>query len=422
MSNPVTTAEVEDVLSSIRRLVSEEKRPTPSGKPGAMTDRLVLTPALRVDPEPMPAQDGDDALARDIHAAFQAERDRAAKEAKAAGQTQNLQIEAKASDWTPQEVTSVNLSGEPVGAAADAQAVDDLPAVDDVQAVDGDPFDHSSDDPVETTATAAKAPDDLAQQQATDHIEFRLQMKAPEPVPAPEPEASTVVTPLILHQNPPQDADWKADALAEAEAVAEGVTTAQDPSIAETKAATLSAKIEALESAIGGIEDDFEPDEVSDDDYSGTEPPALQWEDDLQGATGPETVREIIREDFATDLSHDMAPDSEEGMQHSTLREVTPDLEAAIAEDTMSHLQDPIQETVFEAAAVAAAADARRAEDVALGFAQEEKLLDEDALRDMVGEIVRSELQGALGERITRNVRKLVRREIHRALTTQDLD
>ena len=32
------------------------------------------------------------------------------------------------------------------------------------------------------------------------------------------------------------------------------------------------------------------------------------------------------------------------------------------------------------------------------------------------------ELQGALGERITRNVRKLVRREIQRALTAQDLE
>ena len=45
-----------------------------------------------------------------------------------------------------------------------------------------------------------------------------------------------------------------------------------------------------------------------------------------------------------------------------------------------------------------------------------------EMLRDLVSEIVRTELQGALGERITRNVRKLVRREIHRALTSQDLE
>ena len=49
-------------------------------------------------------------------------------------------------------------------------------------------------------------------------------------------------------------------------------------------------------------------------------------------------------------------------------------------------------------------------------------LIDEAALRDMVRQIVRDELQGKLGERITHNVRKLVRREIHRVLTTQTFD
>jgi hypothetical protein len=48
--------------------------------------------------------------------------------------------------------------------------------------------------------------------------------------------------------------------------------------------------------------------------------------------------------------------------------------------------------------------------------------IDEDELRDLVAEIVRQELQGALGERITRNVRKLVRREIHRIISSQEFD
>lgn len=48
--------------------------------------------------------------------------------------------------------------------------------------------------------------------------------------------------------------------------------------------------------------------------------------------------------------------------------------------------------------------------------------IDEDVLRDMVAEIVREELQGALGERITRNVRKLVRREIMRAASIREFE
>ena len=44
---------------------------------------------------------------------------------------------------------------------------------------------------------------------------------------------------------------------------------------------------------------------------------------------------------------------------------------------------------------------------------------DEEVLRDLVRDLIREELQGALGERITRNVRKLVRAEIARTIAAQ---
>jgi len=43
-------------------------------------------------------------------------------------------------------------------------------------------------------------------------------------------------------------------------------------------------------------------------------------------------------------------------------------------------------------------------------------ILDEEALRAMINEIVREELQGELGERIGRNLRKLIRRELAQIL------
>jgi hypothetical protein len=49
-------------------------------------------------------------------------------------------------------------------------------------------------------------------------------------------------------------------------------------------------------------------------------------------------------------------------------------------------------------------------------------VLDEAALQEIVRQMIREELQGTLGERITRNVRKLVRAEINRALMARDLD
>ncbi|GHC46846.1 DUF2497 domain-containing protein [Neogemmobacter tilapiae] len=45
-----------------------------------------------------------------------------------------------------------------------------------------------------------------------------------------------------------------------------------------------------------------------------------------------------------------------------------------------------------------------------------------DALRDLVREVLRAELQGEFGERITRNVRKLVRAEIARALMSRGIE
>lgn len=52
---------------------------------------------------------------------------------------------------------------------------------------------------------------------------------------------------------------------------------------------------------------------------------------------------------------------------------------------------------------------------------QAETVIDEDALSEMVARMVREELQGELGERITRNIRKLVRAEVARELQMRNL-
>jgi hypothetical protein len=51
-----------------------------------------------------------------------------------------------------------------------------------------------------------------------------------------------------------------------------------------------------------------------------------------------------------------------------------------------------------------------------------EAALGDEALRRLIEEVVRQELAGALGERITRNVRKLVRRELRRVLSDDGFD
>ena len=55
-------------------------------------------------------------------------------------------------------------------------------------------------------------------------------------------------------------------------------------------------------------------------------------------------------------------------------------------------------------------------------YDEPELRFDETVLRDLVRDLIREELQGGLGERITRNVRKLVRAEIARVLATSEFD
>lgn len=71
MTEPMSSREIEDVLSSIRRLVSEDLRPAPmpAPRPTATEGKLLLTPALRVvepAPPPAPAEDAslEDVVAR----------------------------------------------------------------------------------------------------------------------------------------------------------------------------------------------------------------------------------------------------------------------------------------------------------------------------------------------------------------------
>lgn len=119
----------------------------------------------------------------------------------------------------------------------------------------------------------------------------------------------------------------------------------------------LTAKIAALETTIARTSDQWEPDGMSRDAYSGTRSNAMSWQDSVElDAKGTPVAED--RKTITSDSSPEPAPS---------------------------------------------------------------QVVDEKILRDLVAEIVRSELQGALGERITQNLRKLVRREIHRALAARDL-
>ncbi|WP_298842799.1 hypothetical protein [uncultured Roseobacter sp.] len=191
--------------------------------------------------------------------------------------------------------------------------------------------------------------------------------------PAPQLNTTSDRTVLTLmpedaiRQTPQDDAD-----LPVPEFIRHNNGAAQSDSRRATS--SLADKIAALETAIAGRSEQWEPDGDGRDAYAGTRAPSVS----LQSTV---------------DLDGTGAPLADSGMPMTPV--------ASVGDET-------------HAPAGAAPAQSR-----AQG---EEQVLDEAALTALVSEIVRRELQGDLGERITRNVRKLVRREIMQALATRDLD
>ena len=340
MSEPVKSVEIEDVLSSIRRLVSDDRRmPTPSGasEASAGLDRLVLTPALRVAEASAP--DGDRTL------------------------------------W-PQDHSEQDAAGTQARDAAlwplDEAAPEDRPA---------DRPDLSQDDADQVQDTA-EAQDARVAAEAEQVASEALAEDATEDLSALDTAEDTPDAP----QDPAPWSDPAATLYSAAGVVATAGAGDED----------LGVKIAKLEAVIAETHGHWEPDDPGTDDYAGTEVEKLDWSD-TTGAPepGPKATK---RRAFVETLEDPDAPGSD------TAPEAAPGVEP-----------------VFRAARRPAAEPAPD-EDAIPDLAAQDTILDEATLRDLVAEIVREELQGALGERITRNVRKLVRREIHRALTMQNLD
>lgn len=312
MSDPVTNVEIEDVLSSIRRLVSE------SGGSASRSSAEAQQPAPRAEATPK------------TEAETKAERPAPAPAPQAAAGMDKLVL-------TPALRIAETGAAQPEEEAAPQEP--------------------------ETQTVPAEAPSD----------------------PPQEPEAT--VAP-----------DAASDDAPDAGPVSEGDTPAAEND-------SLKRRIEQLEAAVSTQDESWDEDESHDDSDSDSAE-ALPWEDHDSGALEPEAATYFSQVDEAGETE---AEDLAEDLTEQAIKQAT--------EHATEHTEDHPTEAPTDAASQDSAAQA--AYDYLAG---EETLIDEEALREMVAEIVRQELQGALGERITRNVRKLVRREIHRALMAQEFD
>ncbi|PUB12153.1 hypothetical protein [Yoonia sediminilitoris] len=83
--------------------------------------------------------------------------------------------------------------------------------------------------------------------------------------------------------------------------------------------------------------------------------------------------------------------------------------------------EEPIQADTTEDAVFAADGTFQPDDELKAFFPEGGSRIDQAALRELIVEIVHEELTGEVGERISRNVRKLVRREINQMLAARKL-
>ena len=340
MSDPVTNVEIEDVLSSIRRLVSDGDK------------------ARTRDPAPVPEQ-AEEAVQDADPASEPAE-----STASAAPEKLVLTPAFLVVDSEPKDVAAPAQEDAPAheGETSDAEDTSDeqweVESEDDAQASSS--HEDSDEAPLELTDMVWEA----VQEDVSDQIE-------------------DVVAQVVEEQTPQDDTADKQSLEADA---SEDTGT--------TDRSELVATIAELEAAISTDAGEYEPDGSEDMGETIAWPGAMvrsfeDVEDAQESNDAPEAVE-------AEDPTPELAETAEDTHDHA---EKAQDAEDAI-DDADEYIDDDI-DGLLDVGGVT---------------------LDDEALRAMVSEIVREELTGPLGERITRNVRKLVRREIYRILSSQEFD
>ncbi|MEP2028035.1 MAG: hypothetical protein ABJI96_04920 [Paracoccaceae bacterium] len=433
MSNPVSNAEVEDVLSSVRRLVSSDPRPM-SRVSNEMrsrdesiqsgVDRLVLTPALRV---------------ADVPNGLGTDKD----------EVEDLM---EADNSTEEELN--NTEGAP-SAGSDLDSHESVIKDGQELAVH---LDEATD--MEASRFFARGESEPSWKGPITEIDpeelrflFRARKRSVPVIDAIEDEVLVTETqenleidsvdgdagedkkqaPLLLIDPAPnaamRDEQVEFDAIAEPENVQSSVNPDNTVPLHE-----LTAKIAAVEAVIAETHDKWDPDDDGVDEYAGTPTSGLDWEGHVELDASGEAL-----DDDGTDSASEVSVTANETETRPLRPEtwvIPPDAQVDQSEErtskdqTESYSEDNPNLADVEPA-IAVQQDEEPGNVQALDHDEilekeapnilDEMVLDEEALREMIADIVRQELSGSMGERITHNVRKLVRRELQRALVAEEL-
>lgn len=377
MADPMKSDEIEDVLSSIRRLVTEHQphvETASGGDPGGAADRLVLTPALRVtDPEdpwvPIASRDDPSDAAEDLPRGEGGDWAAELWGDEGSGADTDLDPQLQADIWDeagPGEIAEAEIAAETATAEEGLDTGESLfrPA-DAADAADAAEVAEGDSDEAAHAASPPPGPSDGDDADLGDDAEAEAPLsfiRSPRSVVDYEPEEGHIAGP---DEAPP-------------------VATLE---LAEARAAQM---------AVSGVLAEIGPDPA---EYDADGGPAE--DDDRAQGHAPDATPET---DAEVDAEAADAGDAPAGGGPDAPGLATSDTAESASEDTDTTDVEDLGESPFT-------------------FPDDDvSIVDEDALREIISEVVREELQGEMGKRITRNIRKLVRREIRIALATDELE
>ncbi|WP_413872342.1 hypothetical protein [Albidovulum sp.] len=478
MPDPLTNLEIQDVLSSIRRLVSEDNRhraERESARDGgeaallrspAEAGKFVLTEALRV-PGADAAEAGEGA-AEDVAPTGAAAPEAAVPEV-VAPEVAAPEVAAPepVAPWAEAAQVEVRAAAPETAGAGEGDALDQtvtgegrfeaghaVPALAETETAGGNTWEAAGDT---TEADAGSIEETIAELEAAVAGiggEF-------------EPDGSEVARGRAIDAELEEafEDGFAVDLAAEEEearALAQPVTSWTGPAAAADEASGPIEVVEpeAAEAAAGAGDDGALATEWTAEAAAESAPPAEPAEPEPEGAAevdhsdleaaarAPEVVLNGIPGEALPAFAHSAAawrgataaPSAAEaprlGLRRLTLTAADAVVEGPAPWDRGDAPPadapfDPDAAAMPDEAPGLASALADEAPECGPGEGEEESsifgpgedgVIDMDMLRDLVAEIIREELQGALGERITRNVRMLVRREINRALEARGLE
>jgi hypothetical protein len=123
--------------------------------------------------------------------------------------------------------------------------------------------------------------------------------------------------------------------------------------------------------------------------------------------------------ELSVSLGRPPGDDDGRGSTPESLAEVLASIRALVSAETEARTGDDGQTVLMLTPEMRTGGGEGLAEGIGSGVAPNAPILDEESLREVINALVREELQGELGERINRNLRKLIRREVLQVLEEQ---